>query len=52
MDSDDNLFRDFFLVVCETLCCQRVEDARPRVCVLTARRAKRQSSVQLMGTAH
>jgi len=34
MDSDDNLFRDFFLDVRETLCYQRVEDARPRVCVL------------------
>jgi len=33
MDSDDNLFRDFFLDVHETLCYQRVEDARPRVCV-------------------
>ena len=33
MDSDDNLFRDFFLDVRETLCFQRVEDARPRVCV-------------------
>jgi len=33
MDSDDNLFRDFFLDVRETLCSQRVEDARPRVCV-------------------
>jgi len=29
MDSDDNLFRDFFLDVRETLCYQRVEDARP-----------------------
>jgi len=33
MDSDNNLFRDFFLDVRETLCYQRVEDARPRVCV-------------------
>jgi len=34
MDSDDNLFRDFFLdVQRETLCYQRVEDARLRVCV-------------------
>ena len=33
MDSDDNLFRDFFLNVTERLCYQRVEDARPRVCV-------------------
>jgi len=33
MDSDDNLFRDFFLDVRETLCYQRVEDASPRVCV-------------------
>ena len=33
MDSDDNLFQDFFLDVRETLCYQRVEDARPRVCV-------------------
>jgi len=33
MDSDENLFRDFFLDVRETLCYQRVEDARPRVCV-------------------
>jgi len=33
MDSDDNLFRDFFLDVQETLCYQRVEDTRHRVCV-------------------
>jgi len=33
MDSDDNLFRDFFLDVRETLCYQPVEDACPRVCV-------------------
>jgi len=33
MDSDDNLFRDFFLDVRETVCYQLVEDARPRVCV-------------------
>ena len=33
MDSNDNLFRDFFLDVHETLCNQQVEDARPRVCV-------------------
>ena len=33
MDSDENLFRDFFLDVCGTLCYQRVEDAGPRVCV-------------------
>jgi len=33
MDSDDNLIRNFFLDVQETLCYQRVEDARPRVCV-------------------
>ena len=31
---DNNLFRDFFLDVRETFCYQRVEDARPRVCVL------------------
>ena len=33
MDSDDNLFRDFFLDVRETLWYQQMEDARPRVCV-------------------
>jgi len=33
MESDNNLFRDFFLDVQETLCYQRVEDAHPRVCV-------------------
>jgi len=33
MDSDDNFFRDFFLDVRETLCYQRTEDTRPRVCV-------------------
>jgi len=33
MDSDDNFFRDFFLEVRETLCYQRIEDTRPRVCV-------------------
>jgi len=33
MDSDDNLSRDFFLGVRETLCYQRVEDVRPRICL-------------------
>jgi len=33
MDLDNNLFRHFFLDVRKTLCYQRVEDARPRVCV-------------------
>ena len=33
MDSDDNLFRDFFIDVRETLCYQRVNHARARVCV-------------------
>jgi len=35
MNSDDNLFQDFFLDVREKLCYQQVEDARPRVCVPT-----------------
>jgi len=33
MDSDDMFFRDFFLDERETLCYQRMEDTRPRVCV-------------------
>jgi len=33
LDSNYNLFRDFFLDVRETLCYQQVEDACPRVCV-------------------
>ena len=36
MGSGVNLFRDFFLDVRETLCYQRVEDARPRVFVPAA----------------
>jgi len=33
LDSDEKKFRDFFLDVRETLCYQRTEDTRPRVCV-------------------